>query len=173
MHAATLAAVLPRSVRLELESILGLITDMKRMCVILVVLLAGARLWGQTNRTGGIEIVQSRPIIAVVPAKTPATDAKRKADLIFATLANLQSKSLLGKSNYQVQYGGFLGNMHEKPAARNPLQYLNPFAPPEYTATRFWRYDWDAFTGPRPSPRAFRNAQTHEPQGLVLFSVGY
>ena len=143
------------------------------MCVILVVLLAGARLWGQTNRTGGIEIVQSRPIIAVVPAKTPAADAKRKADLIFATLANLQSKSLLGKSNYQVHYGGFLGNMHEKPAARNPLQYLNPFAPSEYTATRFWRYDWDAFTGPRPLPRAFRHAQTHEPQGLVLFSVGY
>jgi hypothetical protein len=173
MPAATLVVALPCRVRLELGGFLGLVKAVKRMCVILVVLLAGARLWGQTNHAVGIEIVQSRPIIAVVPATTPAAGAKLKAGLAFAPSANPRPKTLFGIPNYQLHYSGFLGNMYEKPNARNPLQYLNPLAPPEYTATRFWRYDWDAFSGPRPLPRALRHAQTHEPQGLVLFSVGY
>ncbi len=72
-----------------------------------------------------------------------------------------------------IELGGIVGKMATASPRRNPLQYLNPLAPPEYGSGATPPYQWDPFAGPNPLVRSISDARLHEPRGLVLFSIHY
>lgn len=111
-----------------------------------------------------------------LPANVPAVEVPLAArDNVTHYLTRERVQDLQERLRPSVQdiesrggAGRYLWSQRKQPSSM--LQLINPFAPSEYGSSRVTYYQVPASVAPGqpPLPRAFRDAETHEANGLFL-----